>query len=279
MTTIPALGTSLTADTVVEADAPSFYIVELALDGSRRIEFRTSRSGPSWIRDKDVYLERYHNMVVWGPASGDDRLFPQDFTVGEYLPYPPTDGIAVPSEEEPVNQIPQSMAYKDRVATFAHQYDILHDAKSIQTLTAAKQKALDKFARSMAGEAWSRLQLWDTIDPQALNPQGQLSWKTYIPYVEKAVNPCDTLCQNPTWVRQFKHANETLFNAKYAIAEIVVPNTTVTPWTPGETISRLNPDSVTADNVANFFLARYAHNTRALDWYDHRNLAATHTHD
>ena len=279
MTTIPALGTSLTADTVVAADAPYFWIVELALDDSRRIEFRTPRNGPTWIRDKDVYLERYHNMVVWGPTSGDGALVGHEIVVGEYLPYPPTDGISIPSSEEPVNQIPQSTAYKDQVATFAHQYDILHDAKSIQTLTTAKQKALDKFARSMAGEAWSRLQLWDTIDPQALNPQGLLSWKTYIPYVEKAVIPCDTLCQNPTWVRQFKHANETLFNARFAIGEIVTPDTSVTPWTPGDAISRLNPASVTADNVANFFIARYSNNTRALDWYDSRNLSATHSHD
>ena len=114
MTTIPALGTSLTADTVVAADAPSFWIVELDLDGSRRIEFRTSRSGPSWIRDKDVYVERYHNMVVWGPATGEVRVRPHELVVGEYLPYPPTDGIAVASSADPVNQIPNRWRTKTK---------------------------------------------------------------------------------------------------------------------------------------------------------------------
>ena len=63
---IPALGTFLTADTVVAADSPAFYLLELALDGSRRIEVRIVRDGPSWARDKDVYLDRYHNAGCVG---------------------------------------------------------------------------------------------------------------------------------------------------------------------------------------------------------------------
>ena len=261
---IPALGTILTADTVVAADSPTFYILELALDGSRRIEARTVRDGPSWVRDKDILLERYRMMVVWGPSGGPDRLHTNDLTIGDYLPYPPADGVAIPAQYEPVNQYGYLPEWRAHVATFCHSFDALPGFESFNQLSASQKVTAYRVGQTIGGHAWERLGFWLSYDASLSD-----DWKLgiVIDPVRKAVDAVCIECQSTAAaLRLATNINATDFAAKLAAGHIHGTNRDATPWVPGELLTVVPEPSeeVSVETAISTHIAAY---NGARDYY------------
>ena len=66
---------------------------------------------PLWLDDRDA------EVFVWGLSSDADNRI----RLGEYLPYPPADGIVIPSVTDPPNQIPHQQDFLNHCCTFAHE--------------------------------------------------------------------------------------------------------------------------------------------------------------
>ena len=262
--TVPPLGTALTADTVVAADSPSFWVLELALDDSRRIQVRLAHNGVSWPRDKDIMLERYHNLVVWGPLNGDDALHVNSLTVGDYLPYPPADGVAIPAQEEPVNQYGYLPEWRAHVATFCHSFDALPGFESFNQLSASQKVTAYRVGQTIGGHAWERLGFWLSYDASLSD-----DWKLgiVIDPVRKAVDAVCIECQSTAAaLRLATNINATDFAAKLAAGHIHGTNRDATPWVPGDLLTVVPEPSeeVSVETAISTHIAAY---NGARDYY------------
>ena len=117
-------------------------------------------------------------MLYWGDAMR--HPLPKR---GEYLPYPPLDGIRIPSSIEPVNQFAVGYKWRDILSRFAH--DVLafnpasnhlrdagtHETGHLPPTDAAaqlKNKATYQLGRAVVGVAFNRVEKWLTFDAQRL---------------------------------------------------------------------------------------------------------------
>ena len=236
-------------------DGDSLFIV---VDG----RYRQSFGGGGGRISRETQDEQ---IAQFSPGGHLILVASSEFPRGNYAGY---DGASL---RTPVNQFPAVDQYRRKVATFAHQFDSLYTAHSITSNDA--QATLEKQGIGMASDAWYRLDTWEAVDPEAIHPSGQSTWRRWQRWVEISVNPCVALCETPTWPRLFaKRANLTLFQAKLDVASINAPNVGVTPWVPGVALSFLSADGVTAENVVAFHKAREAGYNRALDYYDENLL-------
>ena len=261
-TTLPALGTILTADTVIGTVAPSFYFVDLAGDGSRRVEYKSIRDGRSWARDEDVLLERHHEIVFWG-ATGVN-IGSSDLRVGEYLPYPPADGIAIATQVEPVNQYGYLPEWRAHVATFCHSFDALPGFESFNQLSASQKVTAYRVGQTIGGHAWERLGFWLSYDASLSD-----DWKLGIVFdpVKKAVDAVCIECQSTAAaLRLATNINATDFAAKLAAGRIHGTNRDATPWVPGEllTIVPEPSEEVSVETAISTHVAAY---NGARDYY------------
>ena len=132
-TPAPYLGQFVNTDTEVDLSV-SYYLVQLAPDGSRRILDEglamTDRLRTTWPEVRADILERAggNPLVLWGPDADVDlsNLLGLAGLNGWYLPYPPADGIAIAPVEDPPNQIPYLRAFLNHCCTFAHELLVDH---------------------------------------------------------------------------------------------------------------------------------------------------------
>ena len=261
-TAIPSLGTIMTADTVVGADADLFYLLDLAPNGSRRIELLTIRDGPSWVRDKDFLLDSHDELVAWGAIT---VVRVSDLPIGHYLPYPPADGVAIAAQEEPVNQYGYLPEWRGQVARFCHSFDALPGFESFNQLAAASKVTAFQVGQTIGGHAFERLAFWTTYDASLSD-----DWKLPIVFdpVKKAVDAVCFECQSETAARRLALTiNHTQFAAKLAQGRIHGTDRSVNPWIPGVilTIVPATSEEVTVQSAISRLVSSY---NSARDYYD-----------
>ena len=186
----PALGTEVSLDLVVDADSPNFYILHLDPDGSRRIIERNSTGGDYWERGKERIVGDGLPAVTWGLVTDLTEI---QLRMSHYLPYPPADGVAIPAQEEPVNQWGYLPEWRSHVGRFAHGFDALPGFESFNQLSAAQKSTAFRVGQTIGGHAWERLAFWLTYDP-ALSDD----WKLPLVFdpVKKAVDAVCIECQS-----------------------------------------------------------------------------------
>ena len=118
-------------------------------------------------------------MLFWG-VSVVDGAHPQR---GEYLPYPPLNGVRIPTSPDPVNQFAVGLKWRDTLSRFAH--DVMafnpksnhlrdsgtYDTGHLPPTDAAamlKNKATYQLGRAAVGVAFHRVDKWLSFDAQRL---------------------------------------------------------------------------------------------------------------
>ena len=107
-------------DLMPESDTVTHYrLVWIRPD--TRLALRLSDQTPGIAVDSPVRFDRRPEpdavLIFWGDIAADEARL----TLGEYLPYPPADGVPVASNPDPVNQIPHQRDFLNHCCTFAHE--------------------------------------------------------------------------------------------------------------------------------------------------------------
>ena len=159
--------------------------------------YKTCPSGAHPWAALGVRLEPEQVLVYWG-----FRWTLNSYTSsGEYLPYPPHDGIPIHSTVEPVNQIPNGTKWRNILSKFAHDIIRFNPAASHlrapethatghetpNDATAALQnKVTYQLGRAAIGTAFHRVGRWMALDAERLGiaPPGTVpdaeSWKVWL---------------------------------------------------------------------------------------------------
>ena len=207
------LGTFVTEELTVPSGIEVFNVVHLDQDGSRRIVGYSSSYGDRWDheRGRTQIIAAGLPAVIWGPIT---VLGAGSLRTGQYLPYPPADGVAIPAQEDPVNQWGYIPEWRAHVARFAHGFDSLPGFESFNQLSSAQKLTAFRVGQTIGGHAWERLAFWTTYDPALSN-----DWKLPIVFdpVKKAVDAVCFECQSVTAARRLALTiNATDFAAKLA---------------------------------------------------------------
>ena len=270
---VPILNTSVETDAVFPPGLEYFSVVHLASDGSREIRYVSSVSGDDWGRGSRGILRHGLPAVTW---AADSVLSGTTLRRGQYLPYPPDDGIGIPSTPDPVNQIPYLAEWWPHVGRAAHGFDTIFHARSMLALNETTREVLRKTVQGLIGEARFRITTFAAIDPLG-------TWRAGIPWVEVAIQTVCDDCSSATAVRQIgRNINVARFAAELANGKIYGADKTVKPWVPGTLVRSLNQeDAQSESSLASFFSSLEAQYEQVLDWYDTHiaHLEAPHGHD
>ena len=271
---VPTLNTSVGPDVELPAGIEFYSIVHLVDDGSREIRYVSSVNGSGWAGGSRRYvLEQGLPAVTWADVS---VLSETSLRPGQYLPYPPDDGIGIPSTPDPVNQIPYLAEWWPHVGRAAHGFDTIFHARSMLALDDATREVIRKTVQGLIGEAKFRITTFAAIDPLG-------TWKAGIPWVEVAIQTVCDDCSSATAVRQIgRNINVARFSAELANGKIYGADKTVKPWVPGTLVRNLNQEDVQSESsLASFFSSLEAQYEQALDWYDTHiaHLESPHGHD
>ena len=148
-----------------------------------------SRIGPLPNRPipNNFAIPAEHEYIYWGsawdPATENVWAHNAHVTVGEYLPYPPFDGIPIASSPDPVNQFAIGPKWQNVLSRFAHDVIAFNPAAShlrdVGTHTtghlppsdaaaALKNKATFQLSRAVIGVAFHRVEKWLSFDAEML---------------------------------------------------------------------------------------------------------------
>ena len=233
----PFLGQFITETTEVTAAVHGHRVVQLDPDGSRRIVARHVSGGTAetWAEQRERLLGIGQPMVFWGllqhPGISTTML------PGRYLPYPPADGIPIPAIEEPVNQVPFLIPYREHAARYAHQLDDAMGHHTLQSSSEEDRLTVFQSLSAMIGVAAMKYQEWSEVDPEALivggNFDGTLEWKRFLTYYEGVdANLCGQ-CDIATFARRFLfHADLPAFRRLYRQGIIYSADRSTDPWSP-----------------------------------------------
>ena len=126
-----------------------------------------------WLREAGEGTELY----VWGlhtDTYGSTRA-------GKYLPYPPADGIAIDPVDEPVNQAPTFMMWREHLCTIAHELQHQQFERGAMRSSSVRSHAsrpanitdedairnanISQWGREEVGRLWRELHGWAELDP------------------------------------------------------------------------------------------------------------------
>ena len=219
---LPPLNTFLGPDVEIPAGSESYSIVHLEPDGSRKIRYVSSMIGDDWATSSRGVI-----IAIGLPAAtwAETAVIPEPtLRPGQYLPYPPADGIGIPSTPDPVNQIPYLAEWWPHVGRAAHGFDTIFHARSMLSLDDATREVLRKTVQGLIGEAKFRIATFAAIDPLG-------TWRAGIPWVEVAVQAVCDDCSSATAVRQIgRNINVARFSAELDNGKIYGADKTVKPW-------------------------------------------------
>ena len=154
-----------------------------------------------------------------------------------FLPYPPADGIAIPPQPEPVNQVAYLQGYPYRpgdrgtkvthipgwmrhTATFAHEIDTLYADHSHQLRQGDSYRTLPdmphtdesnlrnqnglQYGRGACGYVYDKLDLWSKLRGED-GGSGSIAtdWRMQMPGVLEDVEALCLVCPHAYWLRQF----------------------------------------------------------------------------
>ena len=134
--------------------------------------------------------------VVFRLSRGLTLLFFQAliFVRGQYLPYPPDDGIGIPSQPEPVNATAFFLSVRENLSQFAqdvfeqfhHQHSLFDSQRRhfdedtpIDTIALARNREFLEAMRMKIGIHWRQLHEIPKIDP-ADNDNLTVVWKALV---------------------------------------------------------------------------------------------------
>ena len=136
------------------------------------------RSGANMSPTEFYNLKPGQILIYWGPSVSSVIV-----RSGQYLPYPPLDGVPIDSSPDPVNPMPHGKKWRDILSRFAHDMmafnpasNHLRDASTHATghlsptdaARALKNKATYQLGRSVVGVAFHRVEQWMGFDAQRL---------------------------------------------------------------------------------------------------------------
>ena len=271
---VPALNTPITADLDFLPGAEIFSILHLDSDGSRLIVNISVTTASGWMRgERELIIPKGLPAVTW---AADSVVQTNRVHIGQYLPYPPDDGIGIPSTPDPVNQIPYLAEWWPHIGRAAHGFDTIFHSRSMLALNETTREVLRKTVQGLIGEARFRITTFAAIDPLG-------TWRAGIPWVEVAIQTVCDDCSSATAVRQIgRNINVARFAAELANGKIYGADKTVKPWVPGTLVRSLNQeDAQSESSLASFFSSLEAQYEQVLDWYDTHiaHLEAPHGHD
>lgn len=241
------LGDVITEDSGYSIDRPVGIAVYLDKDGSRRITNALRLRPANFLNVRASLATKGHPVVFWGLADGPSSVMSalRGGLNYEFLPYPPADGVAIPSQIEPVNQIPYLQGYTSRpggsgtrklvhhkgwmrhVATFAHEIDTLYadhthqlrQEESYRTLpdmphtdesNIRNQNGL-QYGRGTCGHNFEQLDLWSKLRGED-GGSGSIAtdWKMRMIGVREDVEELCLMCPHPYFLRQFINLHDHL---------------------------------------------------------------------
>ena len=162
-------------------------------EDTRRISRQTAiTSGREFIEHPNNVPGPGRIWVYWGANTGLHLN-------GPYLPYPPLDGIAIDSVDDPVNPLPLGRKWRDILSRFAHDVmdfnpssSHLRDAGTHMTghlpptdaAAMLKNQATYQLGRAVIGVAFHRVLQWMELDAEQLaldptNVPDAENWETW----------------------------------------------------------------------------------------------------
>ena len=179
----PALGTIVEPGQSLGVDppAPKTHGIIVADQQTRKISNLWSDKGDivTITQTQSAAMRPGEVLIYWGNASYSEA----PLTRGEYLPYPPFDGIPIRSSVDPVNQFAVGPKWQNILSRFAH--DVMafnpssnhlrdpgtHKTGHLPPTDAAamlKNKATYQLGRAVVGVAFHRVSKWLGFDAQQL---------------------------------------------------------------------------------------------------------------
>ena len=175
---IPALNTLIGLEIELPAGSEYYWILHLASDGSRKIHDKTALSGDQWNRgsSRARIVAKGLPAVTWAANS-----VVSGYTLrrGQYLPYP-LNGVALPSQPEPVNATEFFLSVRENLSQFAqdifegfhHQHSLFNsqlrhfdEDTPIDPASLAHNREFLEAMRMKIGIHWRQLHEIPKIDP------------------------------------------------------------------------------------------------------------------
>ena len=177
---IPPLNTTVGLNVDFPEGQESFTIVHLAHDGSRKIRNLSFTTGDGWGRggfSRNYIIAKGLPAVTW-----EDYSVLSGITLrrGQYLPYPPADGIGIPSTPVPVNATEFFLFVRENLSQFAqdvfeqfhHQHSLFDSQRRhfnedtpIDSDALARNQEFLEAMRMKIGIHWRQLHEIPKIDP------------------------------------------------------------------------------------------------------------------
>ena len=202
---IPTLNTSIGLDVEFPAGAEYFSIVHLASDGSRKILSVSYTTGNKWGRGnfvRNYIVARGLPAVTWAALSVVEG---HTLRRGQYLPYP-LNGVALPSQPEPVNATEFFLSVRENLSQFAqdifegfhHQHSLFNsqlrhfdEDTPIDPASLGHNREFLEAMRMKIGIHWRQLHEITKIDPA--DNDLTVVWKALMETVRGLARPamCD----------------------------------------------------------------------------------------
>ena len=192
----PYLGQYIHADTDLTLESAGHKVYQLAADGSRLvIKAFNIFGGYDWPQQRSRILAAGDPAVFWGPIVNRPSV-----VYGEYLPYPPDDGIAIGSVPDAVNQRPDLVVWLKHAARFAHYLNLWHGTRTAGGAERANVETIFQLLELYLGHLWVKLDEYAAIEPTEFNVLAhQLEWQRRRPEFESVVNEACLQCNIPTY--------------------------------------------------------------------------------
>lgn len=214
------------------ADGKVCGLVMVDKSGSRKIVAQ-NRPDRDWVKIRDWALRKvsegypvYACMFghsSWGyTLSSDENIYegPVRFVNGKFFTYD------YGYQDDPVNQIPYLLEWREMVSRFAHEHDVWHMSRTRRDTALETQAVVDKLVISLIGHVWKNLNTW-----AAWNPQTVTVWADALPLIRTYMGYlCDT-CEIFNYTRQLlRNINPVVFREKFDLGELWHVDRTTTPW-------------------------------------------------
>ena len=203
------LNERVTAESTIPAGVVHARIVGVHHDGSRLIMRAASiYNGPDWPASRIHFVDQDDAIyLAWFNSDGAS----QGVQVGDYLQYP-NDFGAAHSVDNPVNQIPYLLKWREHLSRIAHEFvaeshnDLFHmQTNSVGFGPDAVTHSTDQIAtieyaitnmRRVLGIVWGWLDNWEQMTPETDD-----NWMVGLPIMQAGVDEVCSTCGG----RGFKH--------------------------------------------------------------------------
>ena len=203
------LNQPITPESTMPTGITHARLVGIHPDGSRKIVKTASvYNDDSWPRYRPNYLDQDDCIyIAWFNPDGTS----QGVQVGDYLQYP-NDFGAAHSVDNPVNQIPYLLKWREHLSRIAHEFvaeshnDLFHmQTNSVGFGPDAVTHSTDQIAtieyaitnmRRVLGIVWGWLDNWEQMTPETDD-----NWKVGLPIMQAGVDEVCSTCGG----RGFKH--------------------------------------------------------------------------